>query len=206
LFYSNKKDWRVFVLQKPRLSIAMTSLYKKDGMEEALEDIVNIFDIEDRVYMLKSKKDETPSIVFSFGELNNKNFGDVYFNIETDHWKSASKKIANVVSKQKKKSDSILIFEYGYEGAKAKLTCRTRDSKTVKSAMESIKNAIQSFAKLVEDKNIPSSKSMIYCGFDKKAKEYKIDRAIVLTPKFQEYIFNEKKSSWEKVNQKSKKS
>ena len=194
-------------MERPQLSIAMDSCYKQDGMDGALEDIANIFNIEDNTYVLdssKNLKDKPPSIIFSFGKLNNKNFGNVYFNIESDHWKSASKKIARAISKQRKKSDSILVFEYNYEGTKAKLTCRTGEPKVVKSAMESLKDIIQLFAKLVENKNVPSSRSMIYCGFDEKSKEYKFDRAVTLAPKFQEYVFDEKKDKWQKMDSETK--
>ena len=184
---------------KPLLTIVIDSCYKESEIDESLKDIAKIFEIDERVYAIKVPKDKTPKLVFSFGKLNGENFSKVCHNIDSDVWKSASKKIAKAV-KQHKKGDSILVFECNYGKAKARLTCRTKDSKVVRSAMESLKKAVGFLSRIVESKNIPSNELQIYCGFDEKAKEYKIDRAIALTPDFQEHIFDEKREKWHRVS------
>ncbi len=66
--------------------------------------------------------------------------------------------------------------------------------------MESLKRAINFLSQIIKSGNIPSDELQIYCGFDVKAKEYKIDRAVSFNPNFQEHIFNEKKGKWSKVD------
>ncbi len=61
-------------MERPMLSAAIDSCYKEDDIKEILKELVNIFDIEDRVYSLESEKENIPSIVFSFGDLDGKNF------------------------------------------------------------------------------------------------------------------------------------
>ena len=187
-------------MEKPMLTIAIDSCYKKNEIGESLKDIAKIFEIDERVYALKIPKDKTPKLVFSFGELNRENLSKVCHNIDSDVWKSASKKIGKVV-KQRKKGDSILIFECNYGETKARLTCRTKDSKVVRSAMDSLKKAFSFLSQIVKSGNIPSGELQIYCGFDEKAKDYKIDRAVAFTPNYQEHVFDEKRGKWCKVNQ-----
>ena len=67
--------------------------------------------------------------------------------------------------------------------------------------MESLRRAFSHLSQIVKSGNIPSDDLQIYCGFDEKAKEYKIDRAVVFTPNFEEHIFDEKRGRWLKVNQ-----
>lgn len=186
-------------MEKPKLTIAIDSYYKENEIKDPLKDIAKIFEIDERVYALKMPKDNTPTLVFSFGKLSGENFTRICNNFDSDAWKSAIKKIANVV-KQCKKSDSILVFECNYGKAKARLTCRTKNSKVVKSAMESLKRSINFLSQIVISGNIPSDELQIYCGFDEEAKEYKIDRAVSFNPNFREHIFDERKGKWTNVD------
>ncbi|MCW3974828.1 MAG: hypothetical protein NWE86_01105 [Candidatus Bathyarchaeota archaeon] len=186
-------------MDRTLLSIVVDSSYKESEIKNFLKDLVNIFDIEDRVYSLEKEEDKNPSIVISFGELNGENFSKVHNNINSDFWKSASKKLAKIISKYGKEQDSILIFECNYKKSRGRFTCRTKESKIVKAAMNSLENGLNFLIQIFKSGDIPSSEIQIYCGFDERDNEYKIDRAVTFTPEFQEYAYDETKNKWNKI-------
>ncbi len=186
-------------MERPMLSAAIDSCYKEDDIKEILKELVNIFDIEDRVYSLESEKENIPSIVFSFGDLDGKKFSKVYNNFNTNFWESASNKIVKVISKHSKKNDTLLIFEFSYKKARARLACLTNNSKIAKSAIDSLGDSLNLLLQLFKSENIPSKETIIYCGFDEKDKKYKIDRAVIFSPNFIEYAYDERKNEWKKV-------
>ncbi len=186
-------------MDRTLLSIAVDSSYKESEIKNFLKDLVNIFDIEDRVYSLEKDEDKIPSIVISFGDLKGEKFSEVQNNLNSNFWKSANNKLAKIISKHGKKQDSILIFECSYKKARGRFTCRTKESKIVKSSMNSLENGLNFLMKILKSEDIPSREIQIYCGFDEKANEYKIDRAVTFTPEFQEYTYDESKSKWNKI-------
>ena len=194
-----RKIWAWIFMVRTLLSIVVDSSYKEEEIKNLLKDLVNIFDIEDRVYSMKKEKDKIPSIVISFGDLNGENFSEVLNNINSDSWKSASKKITKIISKRGKKQDSILIFECNYKKARGRFTCRTKESKIVKAALNSLENGLKLLIQIFKSKDIPSSKVQIYCGFDERDNKYKIDRAVTFSPEFQEYSYDETKNKWNKI-------
>jgi hypothetical protein len=186
-------------MDRTLLSIAVDSSYKESEIKNFLKDLVNIFDIEDRVYSLEKEEDKIPSIVISFGDLSGEKFSKVQNNLNSNFWKSASNKLAKIISKHGKEQDSILIFECNYKKARGRFTCRTKESKIAKSAMNSLESGFSFLTQIFKSEGIPSSEIQIYCGFDERDKEYKIDRAVTFTPKFQEYVYDEGNSKWNKI-------
>jgi len=189
-------------MKRLQLTIALDHNFTEKELHEIAEAVGGAFELKDRTYILETSEEGPPTVVFSFGEISKENLPSLLGVIKSDYWKKARKEISKILSKRRNDDEPMVSFECVIGGVKASMKCRTDKQKIVESAFERLDLALESLWILTQSKNVPGEKMLIYLGFDDSKKIFRIDRAVVLSPEFGEYMFDEKAQKWSKVGQK----
>jgi hypothetical protein len=187
-------------MERLPLTIALDQNFSEKELRKVTEAFGRAFDIKDRVYMLKTSEENPPTAVFSFGQVSTEKLPYLLGVMKSDYWRRVKKDVSKILSKRRRGEDPMISFECTLEGFSVKLRCRSSDRKVVEAAFERLDSAVENIWSLTRREDIPFKKAQVYVGFHEPTMNYRIDRAVILTPEFSEYEYDEKNGKWSKIS------
>ncbi|MGQ9543288.1 MAG: hypothetical protein ACUVTM_04270 [Candidatus Bathyarchaeia archaeon] len=187
-------------MERLQLTVALDQNFSEKELHKIAEAFGRAFNLKDRVYMLKASEENPPTAVFSFGEISTEKLPYLLGVMKSEYWRRVRKDVSKILSKRRKGEDPMVSFECVLEGLSVKFRCRTSDREIMEAAFERLDSALENLWSLTRKGEMPFQKAQVYLGFHEPTRTYRIDRAVVLTPEFGEYEYDEKTGKWSKVS------
>ncbi len=142
--------------------------------------------------------DIIPILTISLEVVSAGFIGGLSAKMGSDTWDLAKSRIIKSIAKRRENPKTRLELRFQYDGTEVTCSVRGDNLKIVEKAIDGWKDAVREVTNMVEGKNLPGQRVILYYSFD--GSNWEITDATVMEPGFDKVRFDRKTKKWEAVD------